>query len=479
MKTFKTLLILFIGSIFGLSIGALLIFNGELEAEKEEWQSKISELETLIESKLAGIPEKVTSEVSSIFPLAIKDLGGGVQLTTAKTPQELEAFLDNLSQFTENKINTLQEVSSTRAKIISAVNQLPALERQSLADQIILAEWSLNALDLLSEETHSSELLPQLIFAQTLSDSIPLFVPAGLESAVQKRANALANQAEKQIIYLATNEPIADLASLREGALLADVMIQSGLLDDQNMANQLVIRLRIEEWLSDYRNLKRQAYGSEEEFDLARYNLVEEGSAVVELAVNLEVNLPNGYIPSLRKYSKGLAEEQRKSQGKIRAEYQIWAIGEIEQANKMIADTGSENISKWLKEARDHPDNNFFQLLGYLKGGRAPKFSDELLKTAKDEGAAITTVDAYNLPLVIEALGGIASWKGQSEMAKALTADALLEYLTPVDESLLDRTVAALYSEAFNKAWNYIEGTDYRLQVAKEAATVSKRHLSE
>lgn len=402
-----------------------------------------------------------------------------VNSTSINAPKALEKFLENLSDLKEEEIKSFDDLSATRDKISSAVNQLPAPRRQALADQIALAEWSLNALDLLSEETLSSELISQIILAQTLTESVPLSVPSGLEATVQKRAETLTDRAEKQIAQLAEANPIADLESLREGALLANVMAQAGLLEDPTAANRLEILLQVTEWENNMNQLKRETYGSKEEFDLAQYNLVEEGSAVVELAVNLKVKLPSGFIPSLHNYSKSLAEEQRHAQEKIRADYQIWAIGQIEEANKMIADTGADNISKWLKEAEDHPKNEYFQLLNYAKEDRAPKFRKELLTSANKEGASTTTVNRYSLPIIVKSLRGMTSWKGQSEMAKALTADALLLYLMPVDEALLDRPVAALYSEAFQKAWNYLEGTDYRMEVAKEGVAISRKQLSE
>lgn len=394
---------------------------------------------------------------------------------SSKVPDELRSFLDRVSNFSKNDDISSDDISSSRKKVRLAVNRLPAPQREVLADQIALAEWSLNAFDLLSEEISSDELLSQFIQARTLTESIPISVPSALEEAVQTRTDHLVDRAKKHIDQMAMSQPTQNLKSLREGALIADVLDQAGLLDDTSTANKLEVRLQIVEWDKEKKQLKSEKYGSKEELDIARYNIVEQGYGIFELAVDLDVDLPNHFVTSFRKYSNLLAKEQKQAQEKKRANYQLWAIDQIEQANKMIGENGAKNIGKWLKRAKNSPPQKKLQLLNYLEKGRAPNFRFELLKAAGKQGL---TVDKHNLSSVIDKLDIIGGWKRQNEMTQGLTADALLLHLMPVDESLLDRPVAALYSESFQKAWTYLVGTNYRLKVAKEGAKISKKQLA-
>jgi hypothetical protein len=91
------------------------------------------------------------------------------------------------------------------------------------------------------------------------------------------------------------------------------------------------------------------------------------------------------------------------------------------------------------KRQRIFRTSRAFTLLDYAKEERAPKFRHALLNAADAGGAAIMTIDKQNMPLVIKALDVMTGWRNQPDMAKALTADALLLHLMPIDEALLDR----------------------------------------
>jgi hypothetical protein len=145
-------------------------------------------------------------------------------------------------------------------------------------------------LSFLLADSSTGELLSQVILAQTLLDSVPFFAPPQLQTAIEKRADILIAEAKKQIAQMSKTEPNpGNLEVLREGALLADVMAQGGLLEDPTAANQLEIQLRAAEWKDSYEGMERENYDSDEEFNLARYSLAEQGSDIVELALGLEV----------------------------------------------------------------------------------------------------------------------------------------------------------------------------------------------
>jgi hypothetical protein len=99
MQTVKTLLALFVGSILGFIVGIYFVPKSELDADKQEWESKFLELEARIDKQLQLLPGKVTSEVSSLFPLEVKQLGDGIQLSTSAMPEVLESFMGRISDY--------------------------------------------------------------------------------------------------------------------------------------------------------------------------------------------------------------------------------------------------------------------------------------------------------------------------------------------------------------------------------------------
>jgi len=63
------------------------------------------------------------------------------------------------------------------------------------------------------------------------------------------------------------------------------------------------------------------------------------------------------------------------------------------------------------------------------------------------------------------------------EIAYRATRDGMVQFLLPINPSLLDPPVALLYNKAFQKGWNKLEGREDQLYVAKQSAVVTKKGL--
>ena len=150
---------------------------------------------------------------------------------------------------------------------------------------------------------------------------------------------------------------------------------------------------------------------------------------------------------------------------------------------KLVMDSSgtkaSEVIGNALSKCENDPEKEaqdpvYADLINYY-----PTFRKELAKHTglnSYDGTEPVTVTSELLKSTAEKLNQLTGWKGQAEMAKALVKDLIVVRLLVIDESLLERPVANLYSEAFENCWKYLEGTDYRVAVASESATVQKLH---
>lgn len=504
MKTFYLLVTL----VVGFCVGVLVNSYSLLEVQQKEWESKINEFEKgwddhllrtserviakveeltsqridqmrqqeiQFEEKIVKLPELVSAQVGQLFPLEVYHIGDTIKLTSSTPPQELGEFFTILDELSAKKLPELADVIIRRDEISLAVNQLSPPQRWMLADQIELADWWLSALELIADQEADDELIVGLVITQSILDSMPDKVPAWFSSKLEQHANSLVAKARDEISTLAEVSTEKDIESLRSGLLLADWMDQSGLLEPNNSLAKIELRLLVLLWERQLRDLKRETFGSDEEYDIARSILIEEGASILESAVRERVSLPEGFARELRNLSEKLVSEQRKAHEQRHAEYQLWAIGRIQRASQLIGSNGAEHIEKLLDDVRKSPDANHATLLKYLERNHKPRFRATLLETAYPEGGEPAYVTKPGLLLIAGNIRGFTSWKNLNEMARALTADTLIQDLMVIDEAYLDRPVAAIFGEAFQKAWIYLEGTPYRLEVAKAGATISKK----
>lgn len=478
MKTIFALIFgILAGILASLFIPVFTQSNSEAQLFYDRLQGQVDGLKAQVGDMQSVLPREIRKEVNDIFPLQVQYLGDQVQLTTSTLPEELSTFLTSLSSWPQDDLSSANAVVELRQRISASVNQIPAPRRQRFADQIVLAEWSLNALDLLSSvsDRNNDDLLVQLVLTQSLLETVPYDASRQLVQAVADYSDSLTETATIKVRSVLEDSQVSGIALLRSSYLLADWMSQADLLVDDTILDQLEVQLDVSEWFLGKGQIKRAAFNTQEEFDVARQGLVADGSVLVESAVNRRVALPNGFIEALQGFSKVLVEEQREAQRRQHAEYQLWAISNIREASKLIADAGSDSIGEWLKEAKEFPDNSHFTLLAYLDGQRSPRFRSALLEAAYEGESIPAKVTKYRLPEIVEDLDETIGWKNQSGMAKALTADALIQHLLIIDEAYLDRPVAAIYGDAFQKAWIYLEGTALRIEVAQTGATISKK----
>jgi hypothetical protein len=499
----KNVVLFVTGMLFGLILSIWVPMPMSQNQIRKARQAELSRLESTFNQQLEALPGRFSTQVERLFPLELRNVEGSLQLTTPSLPSSLSSFLATLPTFGSATLPTVEKVVAWRKDIAEATNSLQPLQRLSFANEIALADWALNALDFLSSPDSDEELLVNLVIGNSLLDDVPASAPTSLVKMITQRSARLIGLATEQIREAATKTHLDDLGSLRSAAILAGWMSQENLQDDTLLADRLSLRIEAAEWLHQWRQTKPADLGSEEAYDMARYRLVEDGAAIIEHAAGLRIPLDPIFVGSLRQLREEMAMKQRKAYEQQHGQYQLWALAQIQAANEMIGKTGSENIAKWLDQAKKDPESPNLTLARMLKSEQAIHFGKELVEavlshkstpsigveqdvTAQEKSfetsmrsSPVTGMSQKNkdiaIPIILKALGQPIGWKNHADMAKALTADALLSYLMVIDEAQLDRPVAALYSEAFQTAWNYLEGSDYRLEVAKAGAALSKK----
>ena len=500
----KHSLTLLIGIVSGLILSIWIPVPMAQHQIRKERKLELSRLESLIQSQFTALPERFSLQVERLFPLNLQGIEGNLQLTTKALPTALNRFLQHLETIAPENIPTQQELTLWRKEISEAVNILQPMHRDTFANQIALAEWALNALDLLSHDNAKADPLVDLILARTIMDQPPANAPEKLFSAVSTRTDHLLKYASRQIQdELKSNTP-ADLPTLRSLVLISNWMRQEGILEDSSMADSLSVRLELEEWKFKREQLLGSGKHSGSDFELATIRLLEEGAEIIESAAIQGITIPHAFTLQQQQLAGEISANQRELLDRQNADYQLWAISQIQAANEMIGAKGSNNISNWLNEAKTKPWGKNLALLPYLQD-QSPKFRTQILNTvyewkkgnlvsdegeiATDEATAAEGTDTRHtvwspsypadfdasVKAIIEAHDRGFGWRNKGDLTKALTADALIVRLMVIDESYLDRPVAALYSESFQAAWSHLEGSELRTQVAKECAVIPKK----
>jgi hypothetical protein len=476
---------------------------------RQERQQDLTRLETLMQSQFKALPERFSLEVERLFPLELQGIEGNLQLRTSAMPTVLSRFLEQLGGFTMKNLPSRKELTMMRQEISSAVNSLQPMQRQAFADSIELADASLKALELLSSPITEEDLLLGFILAGTVSDTLPTDAPNSLRLAVESRKDSLMQLANARIQSVLKQQEHTDLPALRSIGLVAGWLIEADQLEDSAPAATLLRRLEMAEWTEQRKQLTRKQFESDQAFEVAQLRLLGEGSAIMEETMTQRQALSGAFKAAYDELAKDIAANHRMLQEKQRAGYQLWALSQIQAADEMIGKKGSENIGKWLNEAKADPKNAHLTLIQVLKDQRAKNFTTELITTVREDknfAERVLDQDAQDrenaagdaLPFsffmranpgldlpdvprditvstIVSILNQPIGWKNQSELTKALTADAMLHHLMEIDEAFLDRPVAALYNEAFQAAWTFLEDSPYRLEVAKLGIEIPKK----
>lgn len=205
-------------------------------------------------------------------------------------------------------------------------------------------------------------------------------------------------------------------------------------------------------------------------------NLIQQGERLRERCSDLGLDVPQQLSDSVDELSAAIHESAAAYQQRLSAEYQLWALGNIRSANDRCGEEASKAISNMLNEAERDPGKaaNSSEIKTVLS--QYPNFRKKLgeLTGIYCYNEVTLAVDSKLLKDTVSTLDQFTGWKGQDELAKCLTRDMVEVRLMVIDESLLDRPVANLYNETFDKCWKYLEGSDHRVALAKASLKVRK-----
>lgn len=383
------------------------------------------------------------------------------------------------------------ERETTRRELVSVINSLPGSQRDELREEIALANWILEIVDLVASGPSGTvdERLTDFVTLKGLLDADPSQAPTQLKVEADRQFKevtaALANDLKGVTDSLHRAGLTIPEAEVNRGLLIADLLQDEGVDQASEQGRACELFLAIHRWLE--RGKKQlEAEVKDAGKDLVARQLAmlaQEGEGLRDQTHSMAFGIPDALVVQLDALSKLANDHFEGQQKRLRAAYQEWALVQIQVAGNLAAGKASEVIDDGLKHCKQDPSAAATSPLYKSIIGEYPTFRFKLAELTGIE--ALRTEDApvidasllYNVATALDQkLGG---WRGHKELAECLVRDVMVVRLLPVDEGLLERPVANLYSDVFESCWKYLEGTPHRIEVAKAAATSEKIQLGD
>jgi len=151
-------------------------------------------------------------------------------------------------------------------------------------------------------------------------------------------------------------------------------------------------------------------------------------------------------------------------------EYQRWALQQIRDFDGWYYDNAVKEIEQAFASF-DEADTEFMWYLLY-------EFPDVMnflsTKTGVDLTCPVLTVEEQRKIYAAVHRSVRPGWNHADALAYRTTREAMVKYLLPIEESLLDPPVRSLFDKAFQRGWTKIEESNDQLHVAKRTAEVAK-----
>ncbi len=309
------------------------------------------------------------------------------------------------------------KVKDLSERLTANANALKLPQRQLLAAEFERASWGLEVRDLINEKQNvtSSGILARRLVANRLLANVPAGAPGPLVQQLEQLQEGLRKQAEDFVnTAMATdNERLNKI----QNALFASTANVAG-ASEEPASSLSDATLLLEGWNDDpkFANLRKafdQFMKSQETVD----------SVVARL--------------------RAQSAEPKRGATKERLE-QIGRQGQ--ELDGLLALVG-DGFPRLKVEVKD----------------RAQHLLDEQTAILRE------TRNAYQTWALSQIAGFHKSWDGGNK-----TADCVITYLLPIDESFLERPVAQLYQESFQNGWHAPELKNTRLKIAEASVTVAK-----
>lgn len=406
-------------------------------------------------------------------------------------PIELRHFLEEAREPKAFESWTHQQALEKRKELVSQINRLTGQQRMAISEEIKTANWVLEVLDLRTQAApeNPEQWFARLITAHTLEESIPDDVAEGLRDTIaasrDTATNALRHFVNVVHEQLRAAKPVAEM-DLRKAVTSIELLDKESSPDLLKKSEAFELYLSMEDWLHTVREMGppfRTDLGPADKLVIRRMlGLIQEGEQICDQCTSLGFGVPKRINEPLSELEAAVKESAESSQRRNSAAYQIWALENIRIASKYQSENPSEVIGIILSASKNDPGKAAKEdwIPGLINSN--PRFRKKLgsltgIKEYLEEGKV--NVNWRLLQRTAQALDGLTGWRGQNELAKCLTRDLIEVRLLVIDEALLERPVANLYNETFERCWKDLEGTDHRVELAEASAKIRKRQPEE
>ena len=382
------------------------------------------------------------------------------------------------------------KTQTKRQELVALINALDGRQREAIREEIARTNWVLEVLEMRAHEApfKKEELVSRLVAFKTLNQSSQVDVCVDLAASVTQGLKETVIDLKKilddTVQKLQRGETVSEV-ELHFALMTTELLEGTDVSGISGQANAITAFLNISEWEKS----ADECVGTDLVLDSPNglparriANLIREGESIREKIDGLRYSVPQRMNERLDKMNSLLTKNAIDFQRRQSAHYQKWALMNIREVMELAGAKAATFIGEGLYYCKNDPG----------KAAKEPRFSKlindypKFRKTLADEtgigaykGTELVIVTWELLKSTAENLNIKTGWKGQDALAKALVRDLLVVQMLVINESLLERPVANLYNETFETCWKYLEGTDYRVEVAQKSATIQTRQLGD
>ena len=353
-----------------------------------------------------------------------------------KMPPEWERRLEELEATVENPGKWPQSTSEAEEfidKLSQLISELSPLSEASYFPRLSSVRWAAVAFDGLHTTPATGEPLDNLADRiRAIADARPEGVVSDLEQKLRETADNFSRKAEVQLIE--TNVQMAQRYLTDEGTSevdISEIYEVLGLYENNLQRGDEIreIRSKLQE-LMVIHEAQEQAAALNDQWAKAKA-LAASQPSVYETAVNMLLR-------------------------EVTAARTVLALQGIQQSSY---DSLEDEIRRAAEEVQDKARRGYqgwalTQIVKFEK--RHDAISDEAERNAR----------------IFEIDNG-----GWSDERFIEVRDAMVTYLLPINQALLDLPVLMRYQREFNEGWNRLDGREEQTSVAMESALVQKRNF--
>lgn len=165
------------------------------------------------------------------------------------------------------------------------------------------------------------------------------------------------------------------------------------------------------------------------------------------------------------------AKEQQVQEKAVR-DYQSWAVEQIQACALWNLETAKQHVTSRLDQCNVPGSLEWPELIVF------PSLASHLreLSGADLDGSTVSPSDKAKLVQALQ--GSMYGWKNDTELARLVVRDSIVEFLLPIELGILDVPLQTVYQEVYQEASASLDSRDNRLYVAKMSIDVKKKQPS-